>query len=362
MRLTTIKLLGAAGRMFGRVHRLAVSSPAEAVRALCTIHPGFQAWVLEQHDRGVAWRVVTDSPCGLPAEELQRQTSSDTIIFAPVLQGAGGGAGGVLQIVLGVALIALAFVSFGTTALAGVLSGGVGSIGMGFIGVGLLLGGIAGLITPTPQKPKDALQSNLFTRNSNDGGFGEVVPVLYGQRRVRSPRVISFDLSIAGDREIDSRKSVGLLGYVARKNLEADFPPDTPPTPTPAITFTTQPANVSVTAPSGATFTAVATANDAGNLSYQWEVSTDNGAIYTRITNTGMYSGALTTTLSISDSTGLDGRMYRIVVSSTGGAPSATSTSGTLVVTPEPWSGNFSDWTVQNYGWPDTISLDWWGT
>lgn len=365
MRLTTIKLLGAAGRMFGRVHRLAVSSPAEAVRALCTIHPGFQAWVLEQHDRGVAWRVVTDSPCGLPAEELQRETSSETIIFAPVLQGAGGGgAGGILQIVLGVALIALAFVSFGTTALAGVLAGGIGSIGMGFIGIGLLLGGIAGLITPTPQKPKntDGLQSNLFTRNSNDGGFGEVVPVLYGRRRVKSPRVISFDLSIAGDREIDSRKSVGLLGYVARKDLEADFPPDPPPTPTPAITFTAQPGNVSVTAPAGATLTAAATTNDAGTLSYQWQVSTNSGASYTNITNSGVYSGSTTTTLSISNSTGLDGRMYRVVVSSTGGAPSATSTSGTLTVTPEPWSGTFSDWTFQNYGWPDAISLDWWGT
>lgn len=234
MRLTTIKLLGAAGRMFGRVHHLAVSSPAEAVRALCTLHPGFHAWVLDQHDRGVAWRVITDTPYGVSADELQRETSSDTIIFAPLVQGAGGNAGSVFQIVLGVALIALAFVSFGTTALAGVLSGGVGSIGMGFIGLGLLLGGIAQLITPTPQKPKtDALQSNLFTRNSNDGGFGEIVPVLYGQRRVRSPRVISFDLSLTGSRDVDLTGAVGLLGYVNGRPLEATFPPPAPPVPLP---------------------------------------------------------------------------------------------------------------------------------
>lgn len=218
-RLITIKLLGAAGRMFGRVHHLAVSSPAEAVRALCALHPTFQGWVLEQHDLGVAWRVITDTPRGLAADELQRETSSETIIFAPLIRGAGGGAGSVLQIVLGVALIALAFVSFGTTALAGVLSGGIGSIGMGFVGLGLLLGGIAQLITPTPKKPSDPKQSNLFTRNSNDGGFGEVVPVLYGQRRVRSPRVISFDLSIQTERNINQAGTVGLLGYVAEKDL-----------------------------------------------------------------------------------------------------------------------------------------------
>lgn len=234
MRLITIKLLGAAGRMFGRVHRLAISSPAEAIRALCALHPTFQAWVLDQHDRGVAWRVVTDSPTGICAEELQRETSSATIIFAPLVQGAGGNSGSVLQIVLGVALIALSFVSFGTAALAGVLSGGVGSIGMGFIGAGLLLGGIAQLITPTPQKPKDTtLQSNLFTRNSNDGGFGEIVPVLYGQRRLRSPRVINFDLGLAGDREIDTSRAIGLLGYVNKQNLQAEFAPPAAPAPEP---------------------------------------------------------------------------------------------------------------------------------
>lgn len=213
-RLITVKLLGAAGRAFGRIHRLAVNSPAEAVRALCALYPDFHAWVLTQHDQGVAWRVITDSPHGLAAEELQRETSSETIVFAPLLHGAGGNAGSVFQIVLGVALIALAFVSFGTTALAGIASGGIGSISMGLIGVGLLLGGIAQLITPTPQKPRDPIQSNLFTRNSNDGGFGEVVPVLYGQRRVRGPRVISFDLSIQTERNITTSGTTGLLGYV----------------------------------------------------------------------------------------------------------------------------------------------------
>lgn len=218
-RLITIKLLGAAGRTFGRSHRLAISSPAEAIRALCTLHPGFQAWVLNQHDQGVAWRVVTDTPYGLAADELQRETSAETIVFAPLLHGAGGNTGSVFQIVLGVALIALSFVSFGTTALAGVLSGGLGSISMGFIGVGLLLGGIAQLITPTPKKPKEPRQSNLFTRNSNDGGFGEIVPVLYGQRRVRSPRVISFNLSLRTKRDIDTNGTVGLLGYVDEETL-----------------------------------------------------------------------------------------------------------------------------------------------
>lgn len=220
-RLITVKLLGAAGRTFGRIHRLAVSSPAEAVRALCVLYPSFQAWVLNQHDQGVVWRVITDDSRGIAAEELQRETSASTIVFAPLVQGAGGNSSSIFQIILGVALIALSFVSFGTTALAGILSGGISSISMGLIGVGLLLGGVAQLITPTPKKPTtgDPTQSNLFTRNGNDGGFGEVVPVLYGQRRVRSPRVISFDLSIQTKRDIDTGGTVGLLGYVNEDDL-----------------------------------------------------------------------------------------------------------------------------------------------
>lgn len=364
MRLTTIKLLGAAGRVFGRVHHLAVSSPAEAVRALCALHPTFHAWVLEQHDRGVAWRVVTDTPYGIAAEDLQRETSSTTIIFAPLLQGAGGAsAGSILQVVLGVALIALSFVSFGTTALAGIMTGGIGSIGMGFIGIGLLLGGIAQLVTPTPQKPKDTtLQSNLFTRNSNDGGFGEVVPVLYGQRRIKSPRVISFDLSIAGDRDIDITQSIGLLGYVNNDDLQGSFPPPEPPAPTLQITIVTQPSSASVTAPAGSSFSASAVTTDSGTLTYRWQVSTDGGTTYSNLSNGGVYSGVTTTTLSISNSTGLDSYRYRIVVSSTGGAPSATSSAATLTVIPEPWNDPYTDWSFQNFGWPDAISLDWWGT
>ena len=38
-RLITVRLLGAFGREFGRVHRLAIDSAAEAVRALCVLFP-----------------------------------------------------------------------------------------------------------------------------------------------------------------------------------------------------------------------------------------------------------------------------------------------------------------------------------
>jgi predicted phage tail protein len=220
--LRTIKLLGAAGRKFGREFRLAVKSPAEAFRALCVLCPGLKAWTLEQHNRGVAWRVITDDPTGLEVEELDRETSAD-IVFTPLVRGAGGGGGGggFFSIILGVALIAASLIiPFGAVG---------GGLGLGLLGASLVLGGIAQLITPTPVLPTQAktgennsneLESNLFTRGASNGAQGEVVPVLYGRRRIPAPRLVSFTLApLPATREVNTTGAQGLLGYVNREEL-----------------------------------------------------------------------------------------------------------------------------------------------
>ena len=217
--LKTIKLLGAAGRKFGRTFQLAVKSPAEAFRALCVLCPGLKAWVLAQHEKGVAWRVVTDDARGLEADELKRETGEHTIVFAPVVRGAGGD-GGILSIVLGVVLIAASLIiTFGTAG---------GGLALGLLGGSLVLRGVAQLLTPTPVLPKQAetgeeastqLESNLFTRGSSNAAQGEVVPVLYGQRRIPAPRLVSFDLSLLPSSRNINTSNVGLLGYVNRQDL-----------------------------------------------------------------------------------------------------------------------------------------------
>ena len=220
--LKTVKLLGAAGRKFGREFRLAVKSPAEAVRALIVLFPQFKAWILEQHERGVAWRVVTDNAEGIDVEEIDMGTSSEVLVFAPVLQGAGGFG----KIILGVLLIAVAiFVPAAVFGLTSMLS-------VGLVGGALVLGGIAELITPTPQLsgPNSSgvssvsgteasrsadLESNLFSRNQGTAGQGECVPLVYGQRRISSPRVVSFDLrNLPSSRSVSTAGTAGLLGYV----------------------------------------------------------------------------------------------------------------------------------------------------
>jgi len=100
----------------------------------------------------------------------------------------------------------------------------------------------------------------------------------------------------------------------------------------PEITITTQPVNGSVTAPAPNSFFVVATTNEVGaTLSYQWEVSSDGGSTWANATG-GVYSGDTTATLAVTDSTGLNGYQYRVVIDSDATAANVTSNAVTLTV------------------------------
>jgi hypothetical protein len=83
--------------------------------------------------------------------------------------------------------------------------------------------------------------------------------------------------------------------------------------PDPVITIGTQPSPVSVTSPTAATFTVVATATRGAALSYQWQVS-PNSAAWANIT------GATAATLTVDDTDAeyVTNNYFRVVVSATG--------------------------------------------
>ncbi|MCU0339790.1 MAG: immunoglobulin domain-containing protein, partial [Spirosomaceae bacterium] len=92
--------------------------------------------------------------------------------------------------------------------------------------------------------------------------------------------------------------------------------------------FILQPTNMSTCSSCGAGFTVIARGS---GLTYQWQISTDNGMTFSDISNGGVYSGATTKTLVISNANGLNGRQYRCIL---GGCPSGvTSNAATLTVT-----------------------------
>lgn len=97
-----------------------------------------------------------------------------------------------------------------------------------------------------------------------------------------------------------------------------------------AITFGTQPSNVSVTAPAAATFTVAATINGDVPLSYQWEIQQEGTGSWTAITGATGTSYTTGATATGDGAGATDGDKYRVVVS--GGGITATSNAATLTV------------------------------
>lgn len=96
-----------------------------------------------------------------------------------------------------------------------------------------------------------------------------------------------------------------------------------------SITITTNPSNSTICEATNTSFTVAASGS---GLTYQWQVSTDGGANYTNVSNGGVYSGATSSTLTITGATpGLNNNRYRCVVSNPPCTP-GTSTAAILTV------------------------------
>ena len=95
------------------------------------------------------------------------------------------------------------------------------------------------------------------------------------------------------------------------------------------ITISIQPASKSVNTDMSTTFSVGAVSVPVVSLSYIWEANTGSG--FANLTNAGVYSNTTTSTLAISNTSGLTGVQYRVTVSATG-ANSVTSSAATLTV------------------------------
>ena len=111
-------------------------------------------------------------------------------------------------------------------------------------------------------------------------------------------------------------------------SLAATLTVNTPPS------IGTQPANSTISAGSGTSFTVVASGT---GLSYQWQVNPGSG--YVNVVNNATYSGATTATLTLSNvGAGLSGALYQVVVSGIV-APAVTSSPASLMVNTPPSIG-----------------------
>ncbi|MBS1510526.1 MAG: zinc-dependent metalloprotease [Bacteroidetes bacterium] len=98
-----------------------------------------------------------------------------------------------------------------------------------------------------------------------------------------------------------------------------------------SIVISTQPTSSAVCVNGTTSFSTAA----AGTVTYQWQESTDGGATWSNITNGGMYSGATTTTLTLTGvPVSAQNNQYRCVVSGT--CPSVNSQPAVLSVNTPP--------------------------
>ena len=179
--LREVRLYGSLGRLFGRVHHLAVNTAQEAVRALCANYPAFERYLREHSEPGYH---VFIGKRNIGEADLSEPAGRDVIKIVPAV--AGAKKGGLLQTIIGAVLIVVGLV--------------IGPAGTWLVQIGaaLALGGVAQMLTPTPKidsgQQSENKPSYVFSGATNTTAQGNPVPVLYGEMVVGSA-VISAGMS-----------------------------------------------------------------------------------------------------------------------------------------------------------------------
>ncbi|TKI02660.1 tail assembly protein, partial [Martelella alba] len=81
--LKILKLYGILGAKFGRVHKLAVNSPQEAVKALSVVVPGFEKFMINSQAKGLTFAVFKGKR-NINKEELVLSGVNEDIRIAPI--------------------------------------------------------------------------------------------------------------------------------------------------------------------------------------------------------------------------------------------------------------------------------------
>ena len=180
--LRKIKLYGNLAEFCNgqREFEAVANTPAEAIRFLTVNFKG-----LEKH-MGEQFYQVKLGKTNLDYEEILYPAGYDDIKIIPVISGSGN----LGKILAGIALIGLAFAFGGSgfsllkTPLWTAKSGLNWYALAGRIGMVLVLSGVAGLLTPTPEvddSEGDPRNSFSFSGIQNTARAGTVIPVIYGE-------------------------------------------------------------------------------------------------------------------------------------------------------------------------------------
>lgn len=182
---TKIRLGGFLGKKYGKHHHFLLErgDAKEATKALDANYPGFARDLIEAEGRGLRFAVFKNGK-NIGEGDLDRGGARE-LWFVPVIHGSKRG--GLLQTVLGVALIVAA--SFTTGGLAAGLMGA---------GIANVAGGVLQMLSPqaaglSQSGAPENLPSYAFGNAKNTTASGNPVPICIGERRWGGA-IISFGI------------------------------------------------------------------------------------------------------------------------------------------------------------------------
>ena len=185
--MTLILLSGSLAKAFGREHfrKLESGTTQEAFSALKHTIKGFEDFILSAARRGTRFAIFRNREN--VGEDRFTLSGTTEIRIVPVISGSKSG--GILQTVVGVALIAASVI---ITAV----SGGTATpftAGLMSVGIAMTIGGVIQMLSPTPSTSSQQEQattenkpSYLFNGAFNSTQQGLPVPIVYGQMLVGS--------------------------------------------------------------------------------------------------------------------------------------------------------------------------------
>lgn len=181
--MTTIRLGGQLGKLFGKVHHRLIRTTGEAGRALAATIPGFEAYMRSGRERGLTYAVFRGKD-NIGKDDLDYPNSGREIRIVPVV--IGSKRGGVLQTILGAVLVVVGAIGMTVGQAWGGATWGPYALQAG---VGLMAGGVIQMLSPqtaglASKQDADNKASYAFGSVTNTAAQGYPVPLCYGKRRI----------------------------------------------------------------------------------------------------------------------------------------------------------------------------------
>jgi predicted phage tail protein len=183
--MTTIKLYGQLGNLFGKEHQRLVRTTKEAMRALCCTLKGFENHMKSSRFRGLTYAVYVNKK-NIGEDDLEYPNVGREIRIVPVI--IGSKRAGALQTILGAVLVVVGAIG-AFTPIGQAFGGAAWGPYMMQAGGALLAGGIIQMISPqasglSSKQDADNQASYAFGGVTNTAAQGYPVPLAYGKRRI----------------------------------------------------------------------------------------------------------------------------------------------------------------------------------